>query len=141
MIVLFLTGTRAKEFTRLCVLARRLSEKYPEVTVVFLGKSKIFGTNQNLKIFNQVVFSQYKTFLRQAGVIITHAGFGSIFDILQYAQVSPIIVPRQYSLGEHVNNHQEDFFLYLEKIKPSRQHFSDMVGRHIDSVRRAIQKY
>ena len=40
-----------------------------------------------------------------ADVVVTHAGVGSILTCLRYGK-TPLVVPRQHRLGEHVDNHQ-----------------------------------
>lgn len=43
-----------------------------------------------------------------ARVVITHGGPASFIMPLQIGKV-PVVVPRQYEFGEHVNDHQVDF--------------------------------
>jgi UDP-N-acetylglucosamine transferase subunit ALG13 len=40
-----------------------------------------------------------------ADVVVTHAGVGSILTCLRYGK-TPLVVPRQHRLGEHVDDHQ-----------------------------------
>jgi UDP-N-acetylglucosamine transferase subunit ALG13 len=48
---------------------------------------------------------EFKNFINQARLIISHAGMGSILSAMEYEK--PIIIfPRLASLGEHRNDHQ-----------------------------------
>lgn len=49
---------------------------------------------------------------REAEVIVTHAGAGSIIASLAEGKV-PIVVPRRKALGEHVDDHQLDLARFL----------------------------
>ena len=43
-----------------------------------------------------------------ARVVITHGGPASFIMPLQIGKI-PVVVPRQYKFGEHINNHQVEF--------------------------------
>lgn len=49
-----------------------------------------------------------------ARIIVTHGGPASFIMPLQIGKV-PIVVPRQYIYGEHVNDHQVEFAKAVEK--------------------------
>lgn len=46
--------------------------------------------------------------VREAHIVITHGGPASFIMPLQIGK-TPIVVPRQYQYGEHVNDHQVEF--------------------------------
>ena len=46
--------------------------------------------------------------VKEARIVITHGGPASFVMPLQIGK-TPIVVPRQYEFGEHVNNHQLEF--------------------------------
>jgi UDP-N-acetylglucosamine transferase subunit ALG13 len=50
---------------------------------------------------------------RQADVVITHAGVGSILCARREGHL-PLVVPRQHKLGEHVDEHQAELTRALE---------------------------
>lgn len=55
-------------------------------------------------------FLDGETFLenvRNADIVVSHAGMGNILLALEYSK-KIIIMPRQSDLGEHINNHQVD---------------------------------
>lgn len=47
-------------------------------------------------------------FVKDARIVITHGGPSSFIMPLQEGKI-PIVVPRKYEFGEHVNNHQVEF--------------------------------
>lgn len=53
-------------------------------------------------------FSEMEKNVLDARIVITHGGPASFIMPLQLGKV-PIVVPRQYEFGEHVNNHQVEF--------------------------------
>ena len=61
-------------------------------------------------------FDEMHNYVKQANIVITHGGPGSIFLPLQYKKI-PIVVPRQKEYEEHVDNHQVLFTKRLEKMK------------------------
>lgn len=50
----------------------------------------------------------------EADLVITHAGVGSVLMALR-SGLHPLIIPRQASLGEHVDDHQVELARYLEE--------------------------
>lgn len=53
--------------------------------------------------------------MRDADVVVAHAGVGSALDALE-AGCLPILVPRRESRGEHVDDHQRQVAQWLESI-------------------------
>ncbi|MFS3128119.1 glycosyltransferase [Nocardioides sp. Bht2] len=59
--------------------------------------------------------------LSKASCVITHAGPGLLMDA-QLAGHTPVVVPRDPALGEHVDNHQQRFVQHLatsDRILPA----------------------
>lgn len=54
--------------------------------------------------------------VRNADIVITHGGPGSIFHPIQYKKI-PVVVPRNPDFNEHVDNHQILFTKTLEENK------------------------
>lgn len=53
-------------------------------------------------------YKKMQQYVREAHIVITHGGPSSFIMPLQIGK-TPIVVPRQYQFGEHVNNHQVEF--------------------------------
>jgi UDP-N-acetylglucosamine transferase subunit ALG13 len=52
---------------------------------------------------------------REAEVVVTHAGVGSILCARREGH-TPLVVPRQHALGEHVDEHQAELTRALEAL-------------------------
>lgn len=73
--------------------------------------------------------------LRKASAVITHAGPGLLMDA-QLAGHTPVVVPRDPTLGEHVDDHQQRFVRHLgtsDRILPA-----DSLSTLRSQVRRAM---
>jgi len=61
-----------------------------------------------------ISFDEMLEKIRQAKIVITHGGPGSIMSVL-YAGKIPVVVPRQKSFSEHVDDHQMHFAKIMEE--------------------------
>ena len=59
-------------------------------------------------------FAEMEKHIRQARAVVTHAGVGSILTCIRNGR-TPLVVPRQRSLGEHVDDHQVELTRGLEE--------------------------
>ena len=105
--MIFVTvGTHEQPFNRLVEYMDKWSAYNNEEVVIQTGFStyepknttweKLYSYNEMLKLVNE------------ARIVITHGGPSSFIMPLQVGKV-PIVVPRKYEFGEHVNNHQVEF--------------------------------
>lgn len=60
---------------------------------------------ENIRFANFLQPSEYVAHVKSAGIIISHAGMGTILSALYY-QKPILVVPKRASLGEHRNEHQ-----------------------------------
>ncbi len=101
-------GTHEQPFNRLirCVDELKGNGTIDEEVVIQSGFSDYDIKNCRHKdLFNNSdMLANYKT----ARMIIMHGGPSSMIQALQEGKV-PIVVPRQKSFGEHVNDHQLEF--------------------------------
>lgn len=58
--------------------------------------------------------SEVRAMIERADVVITHGGPGAISDVLAMGKV-PVVLPRNPSLGEHVDGHQQRFVQHLSE--------------------------
>ncbi len=58
--------------------------------------------------------SEMDEVLQDAAAVVTHAGPGSIMDAREHGHV-PVVVPRDPTLGEHVDDHQQRFTRFLSR--------------------------
>ena len=54
---------------------------------------------------SQISAKEFEYHARSADVVITHAGVGTIMQLLDWGK-APLVVPRRRSSGEHVDDHQ-----------------------------------
>jgi UDP-N-acetylglucosamine transferase subunit ALG13 len=57
------------------------------------------------KVVGQVSAIEFEHYARSADVVVTHAGVGTIMQLLDWG-ISPVVVPRRKAAGEHVDDHQ-----------------------------------
>jgi UDP-N-acetylglucosamine transferase subunit ALG13 len=50
-----------------------------------------------------------------ASLVILHAGAGSVIHAVRAGKI-PVVMPRRVEFGEHVDNHQVEFAMELEKF-------------------------
>ena len=107
--MIFVTvGTHEQQFNRLIEeMDRLVKEKVIEGEVViqtgFSTYEPVYCTWSKL-----IPYSEMTENMKKADIVITHGGPASFIMPLQYGKI-PIVVPRQFEQGEHVNNHQVEF--------------------------------
>ena len=105
--ILVLLGTQNNDFHRLLDEVERNIKKgnIKDKVIVQAGFTKY--KSSNMKIFSLIPKDELKKYVKEADLIITHAGVGSIEMSLEEGK-KVIVVPRKKKYGEHVNNHQQD---------------------------------
>ncbi len=99
--ILVTTGTNAPAFDRLLRAVEHFDNG--ESLVVQHGPSKLRPPGATC--VDYLAFDQFVELVREARVVITHAGVGSILITLMNGK-RPIVVPRLARFGEHVDDHQ-----------------------------------
>ena len=113
--MIFVTvGTHEQAFNRLVEYLDKLKENkiIDEEIVIQTG----YSTYEPKCCKWQKLFS-YKEMeqnVTNARIVITHGGPASFIMPLQIGKI-PIVVPRQYQFGEHVNDHQVEFVEAVSK--------------------------
>ena len=101
-------GTHEQQFNRLIKTVDDL-KRYgilTEEVIIQVGFSTY--EPQYCKWEKMISYKQMLENVANARIVITHGGPASFIMPLQIGKV-PIVVPRQYQFGEHVNNHQVEF--------------------------------
>ena len=103
--ILVLLGTQNNSFHRLLEKIDDLINKkiIKEEVIVQAGYTKY--ETKNMKILDFVSSTQLEKLQKEARIIITHGGVGSIITSLKLGK-KVISVPRLHEYAEHVNNHQ-----------------------------------
>lgn len=99
--ILVTCGTNEQPFDRLVRAAHTLAG--PEPLVVQHGSSRVdHGPGEWIDFLS---FEELATKMREARVVVSHAGVGSII-LARRCGKRPVIVPRRVALGEAVDDHQ-----------------------------------
>lgn len=62
---------------------------------------------KNYKTFSLIGRNEFQEYMKQADIVITHAGTGSVLPPLK-AMKKVIVVPRKAQLNEHIDDHQNE---------------------------------
>ena len=104
--ILVMLGTQNNSFHRLLEEIDKLINNgvINEKVIVQAGYTKY--ESRNMEIFSLIPQEELERYQRQANLIITHGGVGSIIGSLKLGK-KVIAVPRLHKYGEHVNDHQK----------------------------------
>ncbi|MGE1101267.1 glycosyltransferase [Peribacillus simplex] len=107
--MIFITvGTHEQQFNRLLEKINELKteKKLKEEVVIQSGYSDYIADSCYFK--NIMSFTEMTNYIKDARIVITHGGPGSIFSVINQGKI-PVVVPRNPLYGEHVDNHQMEF--------------------------------
>lgn len=112
--ILVLLGTQNNSFHRLLEEIDKLIEKkvINEKVIVQAGYTKY--ESKNMKIFGLIPQNELNKYQKEADLIITHGGVGSIISSLKIGK-KVIAIPRLHEYGEHVNDHQKQIVESFDK--------------------------
>lgn len=107
--MIFVTvGTHEQPFNRLIENIDRLVEngEIKEEVIVQSGYSTYEA--KHCKCSQIIPYREMEKNIKDARIVITHGGPASFIMPLQVGKI-PVVVPRQKTFNEHVNNHQLEF--------------------------------
>lgn len=105
--MIFVTlGTQDKPFARLIKAVEKQVELGNITDEVIVQSGCTDYKSDKLKIINYMKIDEFNSYLKQADVIITHAGVGTIIQALENNK-KIIAAARKEEFGEHVSNHQQ----------------------------------
>lgn len=111
--MIFVTvGTHNQDFKRLVKKIDEIALRIGEEVLVQRGHTKYVP--KNTKHFDFASREEMEKLNREADIIVTHAGAGSIIFALRN-QKSTIVVPRLKKFGEHIDDHQLELTRELEE--------------------------
>ena len=112
--ILVMLGTQNNSFHRLLEEIDRLIDCgiINEKVVVQAGYTKY--SSKNMEIFSLIPQEKLEKYQKEADLIITHGGVGSIISSLKMGK-KVIAVPRLHEYGEHVNDHQKQIVESFDK--------------------------
>lgn len=133
--MIFVTvGTHEQEFNRLVGTIDKLKGENVFEDDVFIQNGYSSCSIKHCKFSAMLSYEEMIDKAREARIIITHGGPGSIFLAWQFMKV-PIVVPRMEVFEEHVDNHQVEF---VRKLDMERK---ILVVYEIDKLGEAIMRY
>lgn len=106
-------GNAKQPFERLLTAVCQIAPNLPQPVFVQYGAGVMFDSPgcTGLAYLDMAAFEQH---MQEADLLILHAGAGSVIHAVRAGKI-PIIVPRCASLGEHVDDHQQEFAEALAK--------------------------
>lgn len=112
--IFVMLGTQNNSFHRLLEKIDELiqKEEIQEEVIVQAGYTKY--ESKNMEIFDMIPRNELENYQKEANLIITHGGVGSIVSSLKQGK-KVIAVPRLHEYGEHVNNHQQEIIQEFEE--------------------------
>jgi len=153
--VIYVTvGTMHLDFPRLIRAADRYAAAREEEVIIQIGLGSTVPTDATL--FDFKPREEILEIQRDARIIVTHAGIGSVIDALQMEKPL-IVVPRLKKFGEHNSDHQlelaravhrrgwavslediDDLMGRLDRPPPAYANYTPAKTSLIDSVRSTI---
>jgi UDP-N-acetylglucosamine transferase subunit ALG13 len=132
-------GTMHLDFPRLIRAADRYAEQTDEEIIIQIGMGSTIPTHATL--FDFKPREEILEIQREARIIVTHAGIGSVIDALQM-QKPLIVVPRLKKFGEHNTDHQLELARAIHKRGwgVSMKDIDDLIGR-LDNPPPAYKNY
>lgn len=105
--IFVLLGTQDASFTRLTNMVRELVQtpNWQEEVIIQSGTTPIEWGNEHVQVSPFFEKSVFQTHFKNARIIITHGGAGTMFEALNENKKT-IVIPRLAQFGEHVDDHQ-----------------------------------
>jgi UDP-N-acetylglucosamine transferase subunit ALG13 len=111
--MIFVTvGTSRWPFDRLVWAAGKLGTSEP----VFAQCGATLLRPQSVECVDRLTPAECEQLVREARVVVTHAGIGSIASCIQHGR-RPVVVPRLRALGESIDDHQLPFARRLADLE------------------------
>ncbi len=115
---LLTTGTIPFPFPRLTHPTINYFTQHPSQTLIVQTPYPSTLPNNlspNIKVHKFISFNKMIKLYKQANLIVSASGEGSVLLILKYAQNKPIFMPRLREHSEHIDNQQLKICRHLEK--------------------------
>lgn len=99
-------GNAKQLFRRFLNEVAMIASKLPQPVIVQHGHTPFECPICKAKAFMDM--EEFGSNIRDAELLIMHAGAGSVIHAIEAGKV-PVVMPRRVSFGEHVNDHQVEF--------------------------------
>jgi len=105
--ILITLGTVKYSFDRIVQEINKLTEKFTkEDFIIQAGKTKGVIERNNTIIKDYLSRKEIEKYYKEARIVISHAGEGSVLQAAVSGVVAPILIPRDSRFGEHVDDQQ-----------------------------------
>ncbi len=106
-------GTQKQSFRRLFLVLENSEVLNNDTIIVQAGHTNFNSSKMNIYSFMEL--ETLRKYIKESEFVICHGGVGSIFDAL-LAGKKVLAVPRLAKYGEHINDHQLEICLELERL-------------------------
>lgn len=98
-------GNAKQSFVRLLDAVAACADQLPQPVVIQHGHTPFIHSACEAHPFLDM--DLFVSYVREAAVVIVHAGAGSVLHAIREGKV-PIVMPRRAEFGEHVDDHQQE---------------------------------
>ena len=117
-------GLDRKPFTRLLELVDEAVDRNLLSRDSLIQRGHTPFSTSNFRVVDFLPFTEMLQAVKEADLVITHAGVGSVLLCLNAGRI-PLIMPREGTRGEHVDNHQVEFAEVMASHGKARAAFND----------------
>lgn len=131
-------GTQKQDFKRIFELVENSKALENEEIVAQTGNTKF--ESKKMKMLPSIDSKTYSEYIKKSEMVICHGGVGTIFDALENGK-KVLVVPRLEKYKEHINDHQIEVAVALEKdgyILVYRE--SDVFDNCVEKLKKFIPK-
>ena len=105
-------GNATQPFGRLVHAVIALAPTLPQPVIIQHGVTPVAAAHCDCRSY--VIMTEFESLVARAQLLILHAGAGSVIHAVRAGKL-PIVMPRSAGLGEHVDDHQIEFAIELER--------------------------
>jgi exopolysaccharide biosynthesis glucuronosyltransferase PssE len=110
--ILVMVGTHFRGFDRLVRKMDEIAEGLDEKMMMQIGSGDY--EPRNSEYFRHIGYTEMKVLIKDARVVVCHAGSGSVLDCVSSGKL-PIVVPRLARFGEARDDHQLELAKFLDE--------------------------
>lgn len=112
--ILVTVGSTMFPFQRMSTLVEHIAHIRPrQETIVYqYGHTPPHFLDPHITLYPFLPYNTFLAYMKKARIIISHGGPATIYQALSFGK-RPWVLPREAEFGEHINDHQLDFSLFL----------------------------
>jgi UDP-N-acetylglucosamine transferase subunit ALG13 len=103
-------GNLEKPFKRMADTVNALYPRLPKPVIIQAGANVAYfdPALEDLQVFSTCSYDHFSEYIAGAELVITHGGVGATKESI-LTGLRPAVFVRQYSKGEHIDDHQADW--------------------------------